>query len=83
MRVDASPPTAAEASAQTPERSDNAGHNVMTPEEVARELRVSKQVVYRAAHNRELPSFKVGRRFFFLREEIDALKARGRRTGAG
>lgn len=44
---------------------------LMTIEEVARYMRVSRYTVYRLAKGRCLPASKIGRQWRFQKEEID------------
>ena len=44
---------------------------LMTIEEVARYMRVSRFTVYRMAKDRSIPATKIGRQWRFQREEID------------
>ena len=46
---------------------------VMTVKEVAEMLRISEQMVYKAARSGELPSFNVGNRVLFNKAKIEAL----------
>lgn len=46
---------------------------VMTVKEVAEMLRISEQMVYKAARSGELPSFNVGNRVLFNAEKIEAI----------
>lgn len=45
--------------------------DVLTAEEVAKLLRVTKITVYKQAKKGQIPSFKVGRALRFNREEIE------------
>lgn len=44
---------------------------LMTIEEVAQYMRVSRFTVYRLAKGRSIPATKIGRQWRFQREEID------------
>lgn len=45
---------------------------LMTLEEVANYLRLSKDTVYRLAQGRRIPASKVGNQWRFRREDVDA-----------
>lgn len=45
---------------------------LMTLEEVAAYLRLSKDTVYRLAHGRKIPASKVGNQWRFRRGDVDA-----------
>ena len=50
---------------------------VMTIGEVASYLRLHEQTVYKMAKNGDIPAFKVGNRWRFIQDDIDAwLRAR-------
>ena len=52
---------------------------LLTVEEVAEILRVSKMTVYRLAEKRELPSVKVGRSIRIVEDGLDMYLRRGAR----
>jgi excisionase family DNA binding protein len=52
--------------------------DVMTASEVAAALRLPLRTVYDLADAGDIPHFRLGRRRQFLRETIEAIKARGR-----
>lgn len=52
---------------------------LLTVEEVAEILRVSKMTVYRLAEKRELPSVKVGRSIRIVEDGLDMYLRRGDR----
>lgn len=47
---------------------------LLTPEEVAAEFKVSKGVVYNWSYERRLPVLKVGNRIRFTREAVEKFK---------
>lgn len=51
---------------------------IMTVREVAKYLRMHQMTIYRMANEERLPAYKVGNRWRFKKEEIDAwLKRQG------
>jgi len=56
-------------------------NEVLTLEEVAEYLRLSKKTVYKMARSGELPAFKAGNHWRLKRPALDAWI--GQRTGAG
>ena len=56
---------------------------VLTLEEVARYLRLSKKTIYKMARRGELPAFKAGNHWRLTRPELEEWIRRRTRSGAG
>ena len=78
MRIDPGPPPAP--APLTAPQAHDVSHEVMTATEVAEALRIPLRTVYDLADAGDIPHFRLGRRRQFLREAIEAIKARGRVT---
>jgi excisionase family DNA binding protein len=46
-------------------------HEMMTIEETARLLRITRQTLYERTKKKEIPAYKVGRRVLYKREDIE------------
>ena len=64
---------------QKPAAPEQYVQNILTVEMVAEHLHLSVPTVYGLVHSRAIPNYKVGKRLYFKKEEIDKWIAGGRR----
>ena len=56
---------------------------MVTPEELARQLRLNTVTIYRYIREKKLPAFKIGRSYRIARPDIDAFLDHRRTTVEG